>query len=53
MLYVVREEDISDEEAGSGSAGPVQWVVPAREVLTGARQGRVERRAEEFESERV
>jgi hypothetical protein len=49
---VVQEEDLSDEEADS--AGPVEWVVPAWEVLaTGARQGWVERRAEEFGSERV
>jgi hypothetical protein len=49
---VVREEDLSDEEADS--AGPVKWVVPAWkwEVLANGRAG-VERRAEEFESERV
>jgi hypothetical protein len=36
---VVREEDLSDEEAGS--AGPVEWVVvlPAWEVLANDRVG--------------
>jgi hypothetical protein len=47
---VVQEEDLSDEEADS--AGPVKWVVPSVGG-TSARQGRVERRVEEFESERV
>jgi hypothetical protein len=32
---------------------PVKWVVQARVGGTGARQGRVERRVEELESERV
>jgi hypothetical protein len=46
---VVQEEDLSDEEADS--AGPVKWVVPAREVLAHDRAGwRVERRAEELGS---
>jgi hypothetical protein len=45
---VVQEEDLSDEEADS--AGPVGG---ASVGGTGARQGRVERRVEEFESERV
>jgi hypothetical protein len=34
---VVREEDLSDEEADS--AGPVKWVVPAWEVLAHDRAG--------------
>ena len=34
---VVREEDLSDEEADS--AGPVKWVVPAWEVLANDRAG--------------
>jgi hypothetical protein len=37
---VVQEEDLSDEEAlGSAGAGPVKWVVPAREVLAHDRAG--------------
>jgi hypothetical protein len=32
---VMREEDLSDEEADS--AGPVKWVVPAWEVLANDR----------------
>jgi hypothetical protein len=44
---VVREEDLSDEEADS--AGPAKWVVPAWEVLAHDRAGwRGERRVEEF-----
>jgi hypothetical protein len=35
---VVREEDLSDEEADS-AAGPVKWVVPAWEVLANDRAG--------------
>jgi hypothetical protein len=36
----VLEEDLSDEEADSASAGPVQWVVvPAWEVLANDRVG--------------
>jgi hypothetical protein len=34
---LVQEEDLSDEEADS--AGPVKWVVPAREVLAHDRAG--------------
>jgi hypothetical protein len=48
---VVREEDLSDEEADS--AGPAKWVVPGCVGGAGERQGRVEGRVEEFESERV
>jgi hypothetical protein len=37
---IVLEEDLSDEEADSASAGPVQWVVlPAWEVLANDRVG--------------
>jgi hypothetical protein len=48
---VVQEEDLSDEEAGS--AGPVKWVVPAREVLAQNRAGWRGGLEAESESERV
>jgi hypothetical protein len=50
---VVREEDLSDEEADSAGPVPVQWVVLGGACCVGGageRQGRVvERRAEGFE----
>jgi hypothetical protein len=53
---VVQEEDLSDEEADSAGlrSSEVGGASATASVGgTGARQGRVERRDEEFESERV